>query len=491
MHWIDISIIVIYLSLIFSVGILMRNRINNFSSFMIAGQGLGLSLGVTSMLGTELGLITVMYNAQTGTLQYFSAFHIGLFAFIVTLAVGLSGFVVTKLRDMNVKSIPEFYGKRFGQKARITGAFLLVIGGTLNMGIFLNVGAKFVQSIFGFEGSDQILKIIMIILLIIVLIYTMMGGMLSVVVTDYFQFIVLSIGLIFCVFYSILILGWSNIFDSVEKISSTPYNPFESKGSSYVVWQIILAFVSAVVWPTAITRALTMKDSQTVKKQYVWSSISFLIRFMIPCFIGICAVVYYNVDPLLEDNTLSLMPRYLADILPIGLLGLITAGMLSAFMSTHDSYLLCWSTIITNDIIEPLYGNKISSKNKINISRLIIVILGLYILYWGLFYEGSDSIWSYIGITGAIYFSGAITILIGGLYWEKASETGAILALIGGLSALIGLEPIREYFSINLIPEQIGLLSIALTSYLFFFGSFIFPRNCNVFCTKNNKGIIQ
>ena len=449
MHWIDISIIVIYLSLIFSVGILMRNRINNFSSFMIAGQGLGLSLGVTSMLGTELGLITVMYNAQTGALQYFSAFHIGLFAFIVTLTVGLSGFVVTKLRDMNVKSIPEFYGKIFGQKVRVIGAFLLVIGGTLNMGIFLNIGAKFVQSIFGFEGSDQILKIIMIILLIIVLVYTMMGGMLSVVVTDYFQFIILSIGLMFCVFYSILILGWTNIFDSVEKISLTPYNPFESKGSSYIVWQIVLAFVSAVIWPTAITRALTMKDSDTVKKQYVWSSISFLIRFMIPCFIGICAVVYYNVNPLLENDTLSLMPRYLSDILPIGLLGLVTAGMLSAFMSTHDSYLLCWSTIITNDIIEPLYGNKISSENKINISRLIILILGIYILYWGLFYEGDDSIWSYIGITGAIYFSGAIAVLIGGVYWKKASETGAILALIGGLSALIGLEPIREHLSIN------------------------------------------
>jgi SSS family solute:Na+ symporter len=303
----------------------------------------------------------------------------------------------------------------------------------------------------------------------------MMGGMLSVVVTDYFQFIVLSVGLIFCVFYSILMLGWTNIFDSIEKISLTPYNPFESKGSSYIVWQIILAFVSAVVWPTAITRALTMKDSQTVKKQYVWSSISFLIRFMIPCFIGICAVVYYNVDPLLED-TLSLMPRYLADILPVGLLGLVTAGMLSAFMSTHDSYLLCWSTIITNDIIEPLYGSKISSKNKINISRLIIVILGIYILYWGLFYKGSDSIWSYIGITGAVYFSGAIVVLIGGLYWEKASETGAILALIGGLLALIGLEPIREYLAINLNPEQIGLLSILFTFLMMIFGSLLFPR---------------
>ena len=473
MHWIDITIIFIYLALIFFVGLLMRSRVNNFSSFMIAGQNLGLSLGVTSMLGTELGLITVMYNAQTGALQYFSAFHIGLFGFIVTLAVGLSGFVVTKLRDMNVKSIPEFYGKRFGKNTRIIGAILLVVGGMLNMGIFLNIGAKFIQSIFVFESSDNTLKLIMILLLAMVLIYTMMGGMLSVIITDYFQFIILSVGLIFCVFYSIYYLGWNNIFDSIENRSKTPYNPFLSKGGSYVAWQMILAFVSAVVWPTSITRALAMKNSEIVKKQYLWSSISFLIRFMIPCFIGICAVVYYQ--DISDMDTLTLMPKYLAAILPVGLLGLVTAGMLSAFMSTHDSYLLCWSTIITNDIIEPIHGKKISSKNKINISRFIIFLLGIYILYWGLFYKGNDSIWSYLSITGAIYFSGAITVLISGLYWHKSSEIGAIGALIGGLSALFGLEPIRNYLSISLLPEQIGLLSLLFSATMMIFGSLLFP----------------
>ena len=94
MHWIDLAIIILYLAFIFSIGILMRKRVNSFSSFMIAEQNLGLSLGVTSMLGTELGLITVMNFAQTGVKDYFSAFHIGLFGFIVTLAIGLSGFVV-------------------------------------------------------------------------------------------------------------------------------------------------------------------------------------------------------------------------------------------------------------------------------------------------------------------------------------------------------------------------------------------------------------
>jgi len=476
MSTIDISIIVIYLLLIFSFGIFMRSNVSNFSNFMIANQKLPLSLGVTSMLGTELGLITVMYNAQTGALQYFSAFHIGLFGFVVTLIVGLSGFVVARLRDMNIKSIPEFYNERFGQRTRILGAFLLVVGGMLNMGIFLNVGAKFIQAIFGFDTSDQSLKVIMILLLFIVLVYTMMGGMLSVIVTDYFQFIVLSVGLLFCVFYSVSILGWNNIFESVEKISlSSPYNPFVSKGSSYVLWQIVLAFVSAVVWPTAITRALTMDSSKTVKKQYIWSSISFLIRFMIPCFIGICATIYYTDKGIVNIDKLMLMPSFLSEILPVGLLGLVVAGMLSAFMSTHDSYLLCWSTIITNDIIEPLSGKKLSSKLKINISRFIIFLLGVYILYWGLFYKGNDSVWSYLSITGAIYFSGAIAVLVAGLYWKNASKVGANLALLGGLSALIGLEPIREILSINLQPEQIGLISLLFTFFMMYFGSIVFP----------------
>ena len=474
MSYIDISIICIYLFTIFSFGIIMRNNVSTFSNFMIANQNLPLSLGVTSMLGTELGLITVMYNSQTGALQYFSAFHIGLFGFFVTLAVGLSGFVVENLRKMNIKSIPEFYGQRFGKKTRIIGAVLLVVGGMLNMGIFLNIGAKFIQGIFGYESSDDTLKFIMIILLFVVLCYTMMGGMLSVIVTDYFQFIVLSIGLIFTVIFSIKILGWNNIFSNIESLSENPYNPFVTKGTSYVFWQMILAFVSAVVWPTAITRALTLKNSEIVKRQYIWSSISFLIRFMIPCFIGICAFVYFN-EKNLNIDTLMLMPRFIVEILPVGLLGLVVAGMLSAFMSTHDSYLLCWSTIIVNDIIEPLSGKQLTSKFKINISRFIIFILGIYILYWGLFYNGTDSIWSYLGITGAIYFTGAITVLILGLYWKAASSTGAVLALVGGLSALVGLEPIRNALSITYMPEQIGIVTLCFTFLLMFLGSILFP----------------
>ena len=491
MTYIDFIIIACYLSLIFGVGIYTRNYVNGFSDFMVANRSVSLPLGVVTMLGTELGLITVMYNAQTGINGLFSSFHIGLASFIVTLLIGLTGFVVVELRRLKVKSIPEYYNLRFGPRTRILGAILLCLGGILNMGLFLKVGAIFIQSIFGIDSSSNLLTIIMLVLLILVLVYTISGGMLSVIVTDYIQYVVLSISFILCVFYSIKTLGWNNIFNSLEFIMKennvdynidSIYNPVDKMGGAYISWQVVLGFVSAVIWPTSITRVLSIKSTSLVKKQYLWSSFSFLIRFIIPCFLGICAYVYFNGNT--GDQSLALMPKFLAEILPVGILGIVVAGMLAAFMSTHDSYLLCWSTIITNDIIEPLYRRKISSDFKIFLTRIIIIILGVYIFYWGMFYEGSDAIWDYLGITGAIYFTGAISVVVLGLYWEKASSTGAVLSLLGGLSSIVGLEPVRNFIGLSIDnPAVIGIISLIFSISLMIIGSIIFPDNA--------KGLIK
>ena len=491
MTYIDFIIIGCYLSLIFGVGIFTRSYVNGFSGFMVANRSVSLPLGVVTMLGTELGLITVMYNAQTGINGLFSSFHIGLAAFIVTLLIGLTGFVVVELRRLKVKSIPEYYNLRFGPKTRILGAILLCLGGILNMGLFLKVGAIFIQSIFGIDPNSNFLTIIMLVLLLLVLIYTISGGMLSVIVTDYIQYVVLSISFLLCVFYSIKTLGWNNIFNSLEFIMKennadynidSIYNPVDKMGGAYISWQVILGFVSAVIWPTSITRVLSIKSTNLVKKQYLWSSFSFLIRFIIPCFLGICAFVYFNGN--VGEQSLALMPRFLAEILPVGILGIVVAGMLAAFMSTHDSYLLCWSTIITNDIIEPIYKKELSSDKKIFLTRIIILFLGIYIFYWGMFYEGSDAIWDYLGITGAIYFTGAISVVVLGLYWEKASSAGAILSLLGGLSSIVGLEPVRNYIGLSIDnPAVIGIMALIFSISLMVIGSIVFPDKA--------KGIIK
>ena len=101
-----------------------------------------------------------MYSSQKGFTGGFAAFHIALVAGVVTLIVGLTGFIVVPLRRMKVMTIPEFYERRFGRGVRVLGGLILVLAGVLNMGMFLRAGSMFVVGLLGL-GAGLELKIVM------------------------------------------------------------------------------------------------------------------------------------------------------------------------------------------------------------------------------------------------------------------------------------------------------------------------------------------
>jgi len=443
----DWCIVIGYLLIIVAVGVYIKRYISNVTDFIVAGRGLKTFLAVATMIGTELGLVTVMYSSQKGFTGGFAAFHIALAAAIVTAVVGLTGFIVVPLRRMGVMTIPEFYERRFGHGVRILGGIILAFSGILNMGLFLKAGAIFVMGITNI-GITNInsemelalgteLKIIMTVLLGGVLLYTALGGMVSVVVLDYIQFVVLSFSLLVTTVLAIRYLGWQNIIDIVsEHKGSAGFNPFhpppEGFGTLYVVWMFFLGLVSCAIWQTAVIRACAAESISVVKKLYVWSSIGFLIRFLLPYFFGICAFVFIVQRAPLRgiflpegteassDIILMAMPVFLSQILPAGIIGIISAGMLAAFMSTHDSYLLCWSSVLTQDVVAPWFKNGLSSKARLLLTRIFIVAIGIFILVWGLWYDLGQDLWDYMAISGAIYFTGAIALLVFGIYWKRA-----------------------------------------------------------------------
>jgi SSS family solute:Na+ symporter len=499
---IDWVIVILYPLLSLAIGIYVARFIRNMSDFVVAGHGLGVCLGIATMTGTELGLITVMYSAQKGFTGGFAAFHIALAAGLVTFLVGVSGFLVYRLRAMKVLTIPEFYEKRFDRKTRILGGIMMALGGILNMGLFLQVGSRFIVGITGLSHESWALPTVMVFLISLVLAYTCLGGMISVVIADYVQFVVLSFGLLLTCFLAVGNLGWTNIVQTVDThMGRGGFDPTVAEsgfGWEYIIWMGFLGLVSCGIWPTSVARALAMDSPQAVKRQYMFSSVSFLIRFLIPYFWGICAFVFIMQNESLQEvffpagypppdelpegvkamNNLYGMPLFLGRILPAGIIGIITAGMVAAFMSTHDSYLLCWSSVLTQDVIAPIYksiGQDLDTKTRIRLSREIIVLVGLYVLWWGLIYEGRDDIWDYMAVTGAIYFTGAFALLLGGLYWKGASSTGAFLALLMGMTALLGLSPIQDLLGIDIPSERVGLMSIGVTLAALVAGSLCFP----------------
>ncbi|MCK5269409.1 MAG: hypothetical protein KAJ46_01440, partial [Sedimentisphaerales bacterium] len=168
---VDWVIIVVYLLVIVGIGVYIKRYITNATDFIVAGRSLKTFLAVATMIGTELGLITVMYNAQKGFTGGFAAFHIAVMAVVATLMVAFTGYIVVPLRRMRVMTIPEFYEKRFGRGVRILGGIILAFSGILNMGMFLKAGSLFLSGVTGLT-SDTELKLIMTVLLGMVLLYT-------------------------------------------------------------------------------------------------------------------------------------------------------------------------------------------------------------------------------------------------------------------------------------------------------------------------------
>jgi SSS family solute:Na+ symporter len=489
---IDWIIVAGYLLATLWIGIRVNRYVGTLADYVVAGRSLKSMIGVATMVGSELGLVTVMYSAQKGFTGGFAAFHIGLVAGVVTLIVGMTGFIVVPLRRMRVMTIPEFYERRFGRGVRIAGGLLLALSGILNMGLFLKAGALFVTGMTGLTDPTMV-KFVMTALILLVLFYTTMGGMVAVVITDYVQFVVLSFGMLLACYFALDHLGWESIVKTVETVhGEAGFDPLHADGfgADYVVWMIFTAgIVSCAVWQTAVMRACAASSTEVVKRLYAWSSVGFLVRFLLPQFLGICALSFFwnsdlarstfftsagapVADPLV---TMQAMPIFLSQVLPVGVIGIIAAGMLAAFMSTHDSYLLCWATVLAHDVVGPARRGGLSERAELKLTRAFIIAIGAFLLIWSLWFPLGQDLWDYMAVTGAIYFTGAFALLLFGLYWPRASRVGAYLALTAGSTAVLGLAPIQGLLGISLASETVGLCATGAALVLMVLGSLLFP----------------
>jgi len=485
---IDWIIVMIYICIPVVIGVIVRKYVRQLSDFIVAGRSLRLFVAIATLTGTELGLVTVMYNSQLGFKHGFSAFHVGIIETACILAIGLTGFIVYKLRELRVMTIPEFYEKRFGRTVRIVGGFILALGGIMNMGLFLQAGARFMMGVTGYSNPAG-LKIFMSVMLIMVLIYTVLGGMVSVVLNDFLQFIVLSIGMLVGSYFAISKIGWSNLFKAPDVVDQASwFNPVAEGsgfGSIYVIFMVVLTFSAGALWQSGTLRALSAKSPKVAKQLFAWGSISYLARRVIPMLWGICAFIFVSQTPKLLSafqgpdalNSEFGMPIFIAKVLPSGFLGLIAAGMFAAFMSTHDSYLLSWSSVITQDIIAPLKKEKLSDKSRLLITRISIVCIGMFLLIWGLWFEAPVSLWNYMALTGTVYLAGAFTVVTAGLYWKKASKTGAMIALCAGVLAFGGIGPWTRGDNVPFYASDkfIGLMTFVIAILGMIIGSLLFP----------------
>lgn len=548
---IDWTIIVVYLVACIVVGVWMKRYVRGVEDFAVAGREMDMNMGIASLAATELGIVTVMYTAEMGFTSGFAGAMPGILTAFAMFVVGMTGFVIRPLRDTGVITIPQLFEKRFGVRVRWMAGLVIILGGVLNMGVFLRVGGEFLVGVTGMDGrthsvvataeeggltapsavvpmdgagdeetADQTqtqqaepaqgtfgfsfdgpwgritfgpLELTMIVLLTIVLLYTVLGGMVSVLVTDYIQFLVMSFGIVLTSILVVWHFGWDGICEGLWRgyeataaagvkeptamtlsngaagntiVMKNPFNPFGEGGIGgwWIFWQTLHAFAVVTTWQTTIARVLAAKDAQTAKRIYRRTAFFWVGRFALPGLWGAGAFVFFYLllGGLPEGlKPIEAMPHFLNQILPMGVIGILLAAMLAAEMSTDSGYLLTWATVIYNDLIMPVLRTPLSPKGRLLLVRCLVVVIGLFLVFYGLVYQVPGNTWDYLSITGNIYLASLLALLTGALYWKQASSWGGYAAIVLGASGPIAFlivniikqsEPWMQWFA-SVLPE--------------------------------------
>ena len=534
----DAAIAALSLAATLWVGLRVKRYIGTIEDYLVASRGMGLYVGAASLLSTEVGIITYMYQAQFGFVAGFSAFVVGLITLAVCLLVGSTGFVITRLREMQILTVPEYFERRYGRAVRILAGVLMAFGGSLNLGIFPVIEARFLAVVTGIPS--QFLGWTMAALLMVALAYTALGGMVSLIVTNYVQYVFLAAGTVIVTVVCLRQTGWSGMVRAVEgHMGGRGFNPVEDLGIGFILWQVLLWIALMTVWQSVAMRTFSTKDAAVGKKMFTLTGFLFLGRALIPMVWGIAALAFFwgraepavapagptrlaqvqqldarlgetfrrdldegrleralpQVDLLerlareeksrspeaarFEDAArdrrgeigLLAMPWMLAATLPTGLLGLVVAGMLAASISTYAGYFLGWSSIIAQDIVAPLLRRDLSSQGRLLLTRVTVVALTVFIMIWSLVYDLPGPAYFYLQVTANLFMAPTLIVVVGGLYWRRASAAGAVLSFVlGAAASLAYLVP-----QLKLDVATAGNLSWALAVVGFVVGSILVP----------------
>ncbi len=480
----DWTIVIGYLIASVSVGLIGKRYVGSVSQYLVAGRELGLYLGIATLAATEIGTITFMYNGELGYKYGFAAFAAAMISGVVMIIVGRTGFIISRFRELKLMTVPEYFERKYSRGLRILTGVLVAIGGILNMGVFLKIEGEFLTIVSGIDSRHII--VVMTVILALELLYTVLGGMVSVVITDFFQYVLLSIATILVSIYAVSYAGWGNIITKVTTVMGrSGFDPIANPkfGLTFLVWQVLLWFSLHTCWQTTAMRMFSTKGPETSRRVMTWTGFIFLGRGMLPMLWGIAALTLFGTGaltngvpaPVVNGHTLApidAMPAMLATILGPGVRGIVVAGMLAATMSVNSSYLLGWSAVISQDVILPVRSalgkGPLSSRSQIFVNRVANLFVSLFLMFWGLYYTPPGAVYLYLNITGTIFLAGAFVCVVGGLYWRRANLLGGYLAMLMGAAGAI-----IPYFFLGWSENVTGFAAFGLAACGLVIGSLI------------------
>ena len=440
---IDWIIFVTVLLILGGVALYFKKYVKDVSSFAIAGRKTRIWLGLSNQFSGGLGLVAIAYVAQQGFCHGAGYIWIALFnSMIGIILFGICGFGIQRLRASKAMTSGQYLEMRYSRKLRLAVGLVCGFGGVINMAVFPVTGAKFLCwflkwpssfEMFGYEFST--IAVMTALMIAAAVFFAVACGQVGVIVTDYLQSIIIMAGLFGLVFIIMKDVGITQIQTAMTtQVGTGAFNPLESGkyGWIWLLWVFAAAIWSPFCFGPVISKNASANNPKTVRLMTLISLIFGQGKNMIMLFLGLgaLAVLGQTLPEGFDQQTYNLAatPIYLGQISPPILCGLLVSAFIAAFISTNDSYLLSWGVIWVNDFICPLLPGKLSTRQHLLLLRIVIILIGLFLYFFGVLYTIEDSVLEFLLLTGTMWLGGGIAVVFG-LYWKRACTYGAYTAV--------------------------------------------------------------
>ena len=473
MHNIDLLIIALYIILTVGVGIWVSKRASKgLDSYFLGGKSikwyyLGLSngSGMFDVSGTAW-MVGILFLYGVKSFMFMWLWPIWNQIFVMM-------FLAVWIRRSNIMTGSEWILTRFGDNkpgraSHLIVAIFAVIAAIGFIAYFFEGVGKFMTIILPWDLTLQIGSFILLnseqsyafIIIFLTTLYTIKGGMFSVVATEVLQYGIMVIAGLLVVGYSFFAISdleinsviteeWRNVFFGweLETHWTDKYQAFndliDSEGfkmfGAFIGMTLFKGFFASLAGPTPSFDMQRILSTKSVKEAAYMSGFTNLILF-IPRYLliaGIVVIALVTLSPeMISDSAFTgadleiLLPKVINFHIPIGVKGLLLAGLLAAFMSTFSAFVNAGPAYIVNDIYKKYYRPNASSKHYLKVSHIAsfaVVVLGVFI---GFFADSINSLT--LWITSAL-FGGYVASNFLKWVWWRFNGWGYFWGMLSGL----------------------------------------------------------
>ena len=471
---IDLVIVVVYLLGIVFLGVWSARREKRTTGdYFLAGRNLGWPMIGLSLFATNISTVHLVGLASAG---YKDGLVYGNFEWLAAFCLILLGLVFAPFYFRSrVATLPEYLERRFSSGSRTMLAVMAVFGALfIHIGVSLYAGATIIERLFNLDAMVSIL-----IISAATAIYTVVGGLLAVVVTEAVQTVLLLAGALIITILGIMALGDAGITDWASFAAQTKPNQLSMlhADGGFAWYAMLLGYPVLGVWywcadQTIVQRVLAARREEDAQLGPIFAGFIKVLPVFLMVLPGVMAYVLFK-DAIGEDADQTL-PVLIEQLVPTGLKGLLAAGLLAALMSTVAGALNSTSTLVSIDIVQRLRPDT-SEAMLVRVGRITAVVVMVLAILWSTQGKSFGGIFAGLNHMIACLAPPITAVFLFGVFWRRGTQEAALATLAGGfvLGAVVFVLDFPA-FGYQLITINLGIPFMLQAFYLFAICSMVF-----------------